>query len=309
MITQIAVADAYGAAYEFAPKPPPNDLIYHQHPTRKDDANIAEYTDDTQMTVAIMRHLVSVADWNQYAIAGCFLKEFKQYPINGYARGFQEFLKGCKTTISFMNHISPRSNRNGSVMRAVPVGVLPTVEDVVIYSYIQSSVTHCTPNACQAATAVALAAHFFYHGLDKHTDELRKVSEEGATAHVSKSLRAFLMETIGFNVQHVDTAVACDALETAHAAIGLAMKCKSVSSAMKKAVDLGGDTDSVASVACGLISLRRDLSIEDRFPPDHLIDGLSDNGRRPLRSMVKLETELFEKYPRIANYVSHGMNK
>lgn len=290
MITQIAVADAYGAAFEFAPKPPPNNLIYHKHPTRKNDVEIAEYTDDTQMSIAIMRHLISSEDWNQHKIAKFFLNEFKTYPINGYAGGFLEFLNGCRTVNQFMNNIVPKSNRNGSVMRSVPVGVLPTIEEVMTYSYIQSSVTHATPNSCIAATAVALAAHFYYHGLSSSIHE-RNISG-------GSGLSAFLRETIGFNLQHVDTAVACDALETAHAAIGIAIKCKSVSSAIKKACDLGGDTDSVASVAAGLISLDKTRKLEDRFPPDHLIDGLSSDGRRPLKSMVEIETKLFEKYPR-----------
>lgn len=275
MIIQIAVADAYGAAYEFSPKPPPNDLKYHVHPSRKEDLCIGEYTDDTQMTLAIMRHLISGKPWNQHNIAWFFLNEYKNYPIDGYARGFQTFLDECKSAQQFTANIKPQSNRNGSVMRSVPVGVLLTVEDVVNYSYIQSSVTHATVNACHAAAAVALASHYFYYDLG-----------------TPKGVSVYLKKTIGFDLQRTYTKVACDALETAHAAIYIAKTITDIDEAMKAAVDLGGDTDSVASVAAGIISMRDGL-----MPSKHLFDELSSRGRRSAVNMVALEAKLFEKYP------------
>jgi len=278
MITQIAVADAYGAAYEFAPEPPPNDLKFHKHPNRKDDLVEGEYTDDTQMTLAIMRHLVSDKPWNQYWIAWYFLDEYRNYKIDGYARGFQKFLDECRFINDFVSKMSPKSKRNGSVMRAVPVGVLPTPEDVINYSYIQSSVTHATPDGCMSAAAVALASHYYYYDLGPKS----KVSE-------------YLNSIAGFSVKRIDTKVACSAVETAHAAIWLSKSTDNLELAMKKSIDLGGDTDSVAAVACGLIAMRPGL--------DHkisLTDFLSNRNRRSVGGMIKLEEELFQKYGRTA---------
>jgi len=278
MITQIAVADSYGAAYEFAPKPPLNDLKFHKHPNRKDDLVEGEYTDDTQMTLAIMRHMISDKPWNQYWIAWHFLDEYRNYSIDGYARRFQKFLDDCRSINDFVSKISPKSKRNGSVMRSVPIGVLPTPEDVVNYSYIQSSVTHATPSSCISSASVALASHYYYHDL-------------GPKSKVSEYLKGIL----GFSLKRVDTKVACDAVETAHAALWISKSTDDLDLAMKKAVDLGGDTDSVAAVACGLISMRPGLNDEME-----LTSLLSDRNRRSVSSMVELEKELFQKYGRAA---------
>lgn len=276
MITQIAVADAYGAAFEFSPKPPPNDLTFHKHPSRKDDLAEGDYTDDTQMTIAIMRHLISGKPWNQYWIAWFFLDEYRKYNVDGYARGFQKFLDECRFINDFVSKMSPQSKRNGSVMRSVPVGVLPTPEDVVNYSYVQSSVTHATPAGCTSAAAVALASHYYYHDL-------------GPKSKVSEYLRGIL----GFSLQKVDSKVACDAVETAHAAIWISKSTDNLELAMKKSVDLGGDTDSVAAVACGLISMRPGLDREM-----DLTSSLSDRDRRSVGYMIELEKQLFQKYGR-----------
>lgn len=276
MILEIAVADAYGAAYEFSKKPPPNDLKFHLNKGRKDDIGLGEYTDDTQMSIAIMRHMLSGKPLNQHWISWFFLNEFKKNPIDGYARKFQEFLENCKSVNNFTSGIMPQSKRNGSVMRSVPVGVLSTVEEVINYSYLQSSVTHATQEACLGATAVALASHYYYHRLDD-----------------PKLVASYLKRTIGFSLQKVDKSVACDALETAHAAIWIAKNSKDCKTAMKKSVDLGGDTDSVAAVSAGLISMRQIGGLYD------MITKLSFRGRRSVDFLINLEFELFKKYPPI----------
>lgn len=275
MIVHMAIADAYGAAYEFATKPPPNDLEYHVHPSRADDLLIGEYTDDTQMSIAIMRHLVSDKPWNQYWIAWFFLNEYKSYKIDGYARGFQKFLDDCNSVQHFISKMSPKSKRNGSVMRSVPVGVLPTEDDVVNYSYVQSSVTHATPSGCMSAAAVALASHYYYHDLGPCT-----------------RVASYLKDKIGFNLQKIDTKVACDAIETAHAAIWISKSTDDIGVALRRSIDLGGDTDSVAAVSVGLISMRIVASC-----PDSLLN-LSSRNRRSINNMTKIENDLFQKYPR-----------
>lgn len=276
MIVQIAVADAYGAAFEFSKNPPRNDLKFHKHPTRNDDLVEGEYTDDTQMTLAIMRHLISDRPWNQYWISWFFLDEYRNYKIDGYARGFQKFISECRFVNDFVSKMSPLSNRNGSVMRSVPVGVLGNVEDVVNYSYIQSSATHATPSSCVSAASVALASHYYYHNLGPKN----KVLE-------------YIKAITGFTFRRITSRVACDAIETANAAIWISKSTDNIELAMKKAVDLGGDTDSVAAVACGLISMRQGINCDMV-----LADLLSVRNRRSLNNMIKLEEELFNKFER-----------
>jgi ADP-ribosylglycohydrolase len=50
-------------------------------------------------------------------------------------------------------------------MRAAPLGVLPTVDEVVAKCRVQAAITHNTPDGINAATAAALMAHYFLYDL------------------------------------------------------------------------------------------------------------------------------------------------
>lgn len=281
MLPELAIGDAYGAAFEFAAKPPKNDLNYHAHPSRKDDLHKGEYTDDTQMSIAIVEHMLSKDICNQYHIVKHFLKEFKRHPIDGYARRFQKFLEDTKTANAFIRTISPNSFRNGAAMRAVPIGVLPTWQDVSTYTITQASSTHATIGGIISAQLVAAASHYYYHRL-----------EGTVYGFIEKCLGTWATPL----KKNDKGPIACDGLQTAFAAIRLCMKYSKMTTILKHAIDLGGDTDSTASIALGLVSLsvhhKKDL-------PKYLYDELSSRGRRPLGELEALEEALFTRFPRI----------
>lgn len=248
----IAVGDAYGAGFEFADRKfirKNNDLTYHSHPNSMNPYP-GRYTDDTQMSIAIAKHIRDKAPVNQYHIADYFLKEFRDYPIRGYARRFQNLLETCvldypdgfSTQMAldrFMSIIKPDSARNGSVMRSVPVGMLESIDEVINYSCVQSSITHASLDTIKSATAVAMAAHHFRRRGGK-----------------KKGLVPFLKRhglDLGFDFKY--KRVPCDALITTKTAIKLVLDYDNLSDILKRAINIGGDTDSVASVAAGLGSV------------------------------------------------------
>jgi ADP-ribosylglycohydrolase len=285
MLVEIAIADAFAAPYEFVVDDKfidtCDELVYKTHPTRKEDLTAGEYTDDTQMSIAIVRHMLNDKPTNQFYISECFLGEYERYPIDGYARGFKKFLDGCTEIPSnkFITDIIPNSTRNGSVMRAVPIGLLPKIEDVVSYAITQASVTHCTMSGINGAVAVALAAHYYYHNIGSPKALIQWLRQNG----------------VGF--QHVEGPIPCEALHTAFAAIKLSM-LKDGAAILKKSVKLKGDTDSVAAVALGLRSLWGSLEL-----PDHLYDGLSSRGRRTIEDLRDHDKRLMEKYPRATDVI------
>jgi ADP-ribosylglycohydrolase len=168
VLVELAVGDAYGAAFEYAPASVVAEhnavTDYCRHPTH---AGIApgDYTDDTQMTLALAELLVEGAEWTPLAIASKFVEVFRRDPRVGYASRFQEFLRATRTGPDFLEHIRPDSDKSGAAMRVSPVGLLPTVDLVREYAAVQARVTHDTPGGIASAEAAALAVHYCHHEL------------------------------------------------------------------------------------------------------------------------------------------------
>lgn len=163
MLVELAVGDAYGAGFEYAdPK-----LVaehntvqaYIQHPTHL-GVRPGAYTDDTQMTLAIAELLISGEPWEPAQLAEYFVRAYHRDPRDGYATRFQQFLDTVHTGADLLRRIDPASDKSGSAMRAGPIGLLPTVDQVLHYADVQARVTHNTPGGISAAQAAALAVHY-----------------------------------------------------------------------------------------------------------------------------------------------------
>src|SRR5262245_3733422 len=166
MLVELAIGDAYGAAFEYSP-----DLFvlahntascYGKHP--KHDIRPGSYTDDTQMTLAIVEALLSDEPWTPRYLAERFVEVFRRDPRPGYAGRFYEFLKGIQSGEEFLERIEPDSSKSGAAMRAAPLGVLPTIGQVVEKCWVQAAITHNTPDGINAALAASVMTHYFlYH--------------------------------------------------------------------------------------------------------------------------------------------------
>lgn len=242
MILFGAIGDAYGAGFEFADSEfikANNDLReYVKHPVFGVET-YQKYTDDTQMALAISELLIEGQEFTPINIANKFVEVFKRDPRQGYAKGFYEFLTQVNSGQEFLDKIRPNSEKNGSVMRVYPIGMLYDEQEVLEKAAIQSRVTHDTQNAIAASQAIALAVHFLYnHRGDKNS----------------------LLEYLG-DVQKVKWhsdwrgEVACDAIQTVNAVFSVLLSEQTASGVLKKSVSFGGDTDTVASLALVLASL------------------------------------------------------
>ena len=168
MLVELAVGDAYGAGFEYAPE----SLIskentatrYVQHPRHR-GTRPGMYTDDTQMSLAIAEALVSGERWTPENLAERFVVVFRRDPREGYAGGFYAFLQEVRNGAEFLDRIRPDSDKSGAAMRATPLGVLPTVGQVVELCRVQAATTHNTSDGIHAAQAAALAAHYFLYRL------------------------------------------------------------------------------------------------------------------------------------------------
>jgi len=167
MLLEIAVGDAYGAGFEYVSPAiirEHNDLSgYIQHP--RHETRPGQYTDDTQMSIAIAEAIVSGESWTREMLADRFVTAFKRDPREGYAGRFQEFLGRVEDGAQFLAEILPDSDKSGAAMRAGPVGVFPTIAEVIARCELQAAITHNTPDGIHAAVAASLMTHYFLYDL------------------------------------------------------------------------------------------------------------------------------------------------
>ncbi|RJO73686.1 ADP-ribosylglycohydrolase family protein [Nocardia panacis] len=163
MLIELAIGDAYGAGFEYADRGfvvAHNDLTgYLQHPGH-DTIRPGDYTDDTQMTLAIAESIVSGEPWTPEHLADRFVAVFHRDPRDGYAGRFRDFLDTVHTGAEFLERIIPASDKSGAAMRAAPVGLLPDIAEVLARTEIQARITHDTADGIESAQAAALAVHY-----------------------------------------------------------------------------------------------------------------------------------------------------
>jgi ADP-ribosyl-[dinitrogen reductase] hydrolase len=259
MLVKIAIGDAYGAAFEYAPptRDRPNDLSgYFQHPRHGTAPGC--YTDDTQMSLALAEALLEHgADATPLQLIEKFVQAFQRDPREGYAARFWAFLKSVRDAEDFAARISPDSAKSGAAMRSCPIGVMPAITDVLAVAERQARITHDTEGGVQSSQAVALAAHYFLYRLG------------GKSA-----LPGFLDAHIpgGWSYPHQGN-VGPDGMAAVRAAITALMTEDSLSGLLRRCVDFGGDVDTVAAVALGAASCCADYA---RDLPAMLYDELED---------------------------------
>ena len=172
MLVELAVGDAYGAGFEYAPQ----ELVhrhntgtyYIQHPRYTIPPGC--YTDDTQMSLALAEALVDNDPWTPQSLAERFVAAFKRDPRAGYASRFYDLLRDISTGAELLSRVQSDSDRSGAAMRAAPLGVLPTAEAVKERCRIQAAVTHNTPDGIHAAQAAALMTHYGLYRLGPKND-------------------------------------------------------------------------------------------------------------------------------------------
>ncbi|NUT48290.1 MAG: ADP-ribosylglycohydrolase family protein [Saccharothrix sp.] len=276
MLVELAIGDAYGAGFEYAD---PSFVARHntlagyvRHPRHHGVAPGA-YTDDTQMALALAELRVSGAAWTPEAVAEAFVATFHRDPREGYARGFQAFLESVHTGAEFLARIRPHSDKSGAAMRAAPVGLLPTVADVLHHTDVQAKVTHDTPDGVSSARAAALAVHYCHHGLGPVAEVGSWVADRLGSGPWARPWRG---EVGSKGVMSVRAAL------TALAAGG------SLSSVLRACVAFTGDVDTVAAIAMAAASRSREIADD---LPAALVDGL-ENGPFGRDHLARVDAQL-----------------
>lgn len=284
MLLELAIGDAYGAGFEYADSElvqRDNDLSrYIQHPRHQIKPGC--YTDDTQMSLAIAETLVAGEPWTPEVLAHRFVTTFKRDPREGYAGRFYQFLLQVQDGQQFLENINWTSDKSGAAMRAAPIGILPTIEQVIHATTIQAAITHNTPDGINAAIAAALMSHYFIYQLGEKK-ELGQFLETHVSGEWSKPWQGEVRSKGWMSVRAAITAV---------------MRNDSLSELLKDCIAFTGDVDTVGAIALAAAANSEEM-MQDL--PEHLIDGL-ENGTYGKDYIIALDQQLMALYkPHSAN--------
>ena len=234
------IGDIVGSVYEFDNTKRVDFPFFSQRST---------YTDDSIMTVAVAEWLLTDNDLTHEKLEGIMVKyaEAFPFPMGGYGGGFAQWLFRPERLVDYRTgdiagrRVPYNSWGNGAAMRVSAVGwKFRTLEETERVAALSSSITHDHPEGIKGAQATAAAIFLarsgyskqeikeyierrFGYDLNIHTDEIRKVYgwEDSCQGTVPPAIRAFLDST-------------------------------DFESAVRIAVSLGGDSDTLACITGGI---------------------------------------------------------
>lgn len=187
----------------------------------------SRFTDDTVLTVATMDCILNKGDYV------CYFKSYtKRYFANrGYGRHFIQWVMS--------NDTKPyNSCGNGSAMRVSPIAyVFDTLEEVLTEAKRSAEVTHNHPEGIKGAQAIAAAIFLSRKGCSK--GEIKDTITQISGYNLNHSTQE-LKPTDGFAVYDM----------TCQTTVPMAIICfldsTDFESAVRLAVSLGGDSDTIA---------------------------------------------------------------
>jgi len=189
----------------------------------------AIYTDDTVLTIAAAYAILEKVDY-----AGAFKSFGLKYPHAGYGASFYHWI--------FSSDSSPYySWGNGSAMRVSPVGfAFDSIDEVLREAKQSAEATHNHPEGIKGAQATALAIYFARKG----------ESKEYIRGEISARFAYNLNRTLDEIRPGYRFDVSCQG--SVPESIIAFLESRNFEDALRKAVSLGGDSDTMACIAGGI---------------------------------------------------------
>lgn len=233
--------DIIGSVYESSPIKTTEFPLFDRY---------SRFTDDTVLTIAVAYAILENTD---YATS---LKYFgRKYPDAGYGMFFYRwmFAPGNKPYNSW---------GNGSAMRVSPVGfAFNSIEQVLLEAEKSAAVTHNHPEGIKGAQATALAIFLAHTGTSKS-----KIRQE-----ISTRFSYNLDRTVDEIRPDYSFDVSCQG--TVPEAIIAFLESTDFEDAIRNAISLGGDSDTLACITGGIaqafyksISNNIVLEVYERLP-------------------------------------------
>lgn len=207
--------------------------VYESHNLKSTDFPLFDswcrFTDDTVLTVAVADAILTASDYS-----GKLREYFRLYPRRGYGPGFARWAASDSSRPYY-------SRGNGSAMRVSPVGfAFPTLEEVLEEAEKSARATHNHPEGIKGAQAVASAVFLARTGSCK--DAIR--------GYIERTFDYDLGEPLDEIRKYYRFDVTCTG--SVPQAITAFIESKDYEDAIRKAISIGGDSDTIACIAGGI---------------------------------------------------------
>lgn len=206
---------------------------FEGHNTKRTDFHLfnekSRFTDDTVLTVAVAECILKSQDYSKT------IREYGlKYPRAGYGGKFKLWL----TSDSFAPY---NSYGNGSAMRVSPVGfAFDNFKKVIEEAKNSAEVTHNHPEGIKGAQAVAAAIFWARNGEKKSYIK----------QHIQDRFRYDLSPTLAEIRPTYTFDVSCQG--SVPQAIIAFLESENFEDAIRKAISLGGDSDTIACMTGGI---------------------------------------------------------
>ena len=194
------------------------------------------YTDDSVMTIAIAQAIIK-ADGNWLILGEFAVEEMrrmgKEYPFAGYGSGFRKWIYSAKPK-------PYNSFGNGAAMRVSACGYAArSLEDAILFSRCVTEVTHNHPEGIKGAEATTVAIWLARQGM----------TIKDIKAHILKNYYPidFILDEIR---DRYNFDVTCQG--SVPQALEAFFESESFEDAIRNAISIGGDSDTIAAITGGI---------------------------------------------------------
>ena len=191
--------------------------------------NESDFTDDTVLTVATADCILNNGDYSDL-----YRKYYRKYPGRGYGGRFQEW--GNSDSLGPYNSFG-----NGSAMRVSPVGfAFNKIEEVLIEAKKSAEATHNHPEGIKGAQAVASCIYLARKGKKK------------------KEIREYIISSFNYDLNDTLDNIRPEYTfdETCQGSVPQAiiafLESNDYEDAVRKAISIGGDSDTIACITGGI---------------------------------------------------------
>jgi len=222
------VGDFVGSAYEHA------DIKGFNLPLV---TNLSNFTDDSIMTAATIDSIMNKIPFDESLMSWCSKRRDA-----GFSETMKAWMDGEDVT-----YLS--STGNGAAIRVAPLAyVAESVEHLFEMVEKNAMVTHPSNESIVGAQAIALAVYCVRQGFGKEK--------------ILNLLKLHTSYSYDFDLDqlHEDFQFTTEAKKTVPVAIFLALTSDSLEQCLRKGLHVGGDVDSILSMACAIMMAKKDVS-------------------------------------------------
>ena len=289
----IAIGDAFGAGIEFQSREWIREHIdFTEYITARkgkyaENYIVGNYTDDTEMTIGIIKALRSQKVFTPDLLVQFWIQEYESdKERKGYGRqghgAMKKVYTGEKTIEEIRSSQQERqSPGNAPPMRAIPLGYVQE-ELIDTYAIINADATHPHPKARAASIIVARAAQYlllhdgnpqkiisyckqFIRNIDCETEKLLDVIDTlPAPEKLKKEDYKILCGPQPIVNMPGINGLPSDAMLTGGCALYILKHARSTMEALRVSIYMGGDVDSLASICTGIAAGRYGI---ETLPP------------------------------------------